>query len=98
MKEQKIESFGNQGTADIFAGRNTREARKVLPRELHTKARTVLEALDKTEELLSLKQFNIKQLSGERSDQYSLRINRQYRVCFEWDDGTARFVQILDYH
>lgn len=98
MKEQAIESFGNQGTADIFAGRNTGQARKVLPGELHAKVRTVMEALDKTERLLSLKQFDIKQLTGKRSDQYSLRINRQYRVCFEWDDGKARYVQILDYH
>lgn len=37
-------------------------------------------------------------LSGDRKREYSIRINRQYRVCFEWKDGDAWEVEITDYH
>jgi toxin HigB-1 len=36
-------------------------------------------------------------LRGDRAGQYSIRINRQWRICFRWDDG-PRDVQIVDYH
>lgn len=37
-------------------------------------------------------------LKGDRSGQYSVRINDQWRVCFEWHDGDAWNVEICDYH
>ena len=37
-------------------------------------------------------------LSGNRAGQYSIRINRQWRICFRWDDGDAYDVEIVDYH
>lgn len=37
-------------------------------------------------------------LKGERKGQYSIRINGRYRVCFEWEDGFASNVEIVDYH
>lgn len=37
-------------------------------------------------------------LKGDRKGQWSLRINRQYRVCFEWRNGHAENVEIVDYH
>ena len=37
-------------------------------------------------------------LSGERSGQFSIRINEQWRICFEWDRGDAYLVEIVDYH
>lgn len=37
-------------------------------------------------------------LKGDRSGQYSIRINDQYRVCFEWSGEGARNVEIVDYH
>jgi len=37
-------------------------------------------------------------LKGERRGQYSIRINQQWRICFEWAPGQARRVQIVDYH
>lgn len=37
-------------------------------------------------------------LGGIRSGQYSIRINDQWRVCFEWRDGNAYGVEIVDYH
>lgn len=37
-------------------------------------------------------------LKGDRADQWSIRINDQWRVCFEWRDGHAWEVEIVDYH
>lgn len=37
-------------------------------------------------------------LSGDRSGQYSIRINDQWRICFIWSDGNAYHVEIVDYH
>ena len=37
-------------------------------------------------------------LSGERQGQYSIRINDQWRICFEWMDQDAYWVEIVDYH
>jgi proteic killer suppression protein len=37
-------------------------------------------------------------LKGERKGQWSIRINDQWRICFEWRDGNAEQVKIVDYH
>ena len=37
-------------------------------------------------------------LKGDRSGQYSIRINDQWRICFRWSDGFAEDVEIIDYH
>jgi len=37
-------------------------------------------------------------LAGDRSGQYSIRINEQWRICFSWADGDAFDVEIVDYH
>ena len=37
-------------------------------------------------------------LKGKRVGQHSIRINRQWRVCFEWSEGDASSVEIVDYH
>ena len=37
-------------------------------------------------------------LKGDREDQFSIRINEQFRICFAWKDGDAFDVEITDYH
>jgi toxin HigB-1 len=37
-------------------------------------------------------------LTGDRKGQHSIRINDQYRICFVWEAGNARDVEIVDYH
>ncbi|MFR7387059.1 MAG: type II toxin-antitoxin system RelE/ParE family toxin [Collinsella sp.] len=37
-------------------------------------------------------------LKGDRAGQYSIRVNERYRVCFEWRQGMAWNVEIVDYH
>jgi proteic killer suppression protein len=40
----------------------------------------------------------LEKLSGGRAGQYSIRINDQWRICFEWKEGNADNVEIVDYH
>jgi len=47
---------------------------------------------------LSLPSLRLEKLAGSRKGQYSIRINDQYRVCFEWRGGDAFEVEIVDYH
>ena len=96
-----IRSFKNQGTEDIFDGKNSKEARKLCPRELLRVAIRKLEQIDSAAILDDLKVppgNKLEQLSGDRTGQYSIRINDQYRVCFVWQEGNAEHVEIVDYH
>lgn len=40
----------------------------------------------------------LEKLTGERAGQYSIRINDQWRICFEWQEGDVSNVEIADYH
>jgi len=40
----------------------------------------------------------LEKLKGHRAGQYSIRINDQWRICFDWKDGDAHNVEIVDYH
>lgn len=40
----------------------------------------------------------LERLSGDRAGQWSIRINRQWRICFRWEDDGAHDVEIVDYH
>ncbi|MDI6795052.1 MAG: type II toxin-antitoxin system RelE/ParE family toxin, partial [bacterium] len=40
----------------------------------------------------------LEKLAGDRSGQYSIRINDQWRICFEWQKGNVYKVEIVDYH
>jgi len=40
----------------------------------------------------------LEKLIGNRAGQYSIRINDQWRICFDWRDDNAYNVEIVDYH
>ncbi|HEX4136422.1 MAG TPA: type II toxin-antitoxin system RelE/ParE family toxin [Bryobacteraceae bacterium] len=42
--------------------------------------------------------LSLKALKRDRKGRHSIRINDQFRVCFEWSDGNAAHVEIVDYH
>ncbi len=41
---------------------------------------------------------SLERLRGDRAEQYSIRVNRQWRICFRWDADDAHDVEIVDYH
>jgi toxin HigB-1 len=59
---------------------------------------TMLHAATRVEDLRSPPGNRLERLRGDREGQYSIRINEQFRVCFEWRDGDAYQVEIVDYH
>jgi len=63
-------------------------------------ARIRLELLDAATSLrdLELPGLRLETLKGDRKGQHSIRINDQFRICFEWRDGDAHNVEIVDYH
>jgi toxin HigB-1 len=63
-------------------------------------ARVRLALLDSAASLtdLRLPGLRLEALKGDRRGQYSIRINDQFRICFEWRDGDAYNVEIVDYH
>ncbi|MBC8229085.1 type II toxin-antitoxin system RelE/ParE family toxin [bacterium] len=96
-----IRSFRNTATEDIFNGINSKVARNLLPQNLWKIAFRKLDQLDSVETLLDLRippgnQFEA--LKGNRKGQYSIRINRQYRICFSWTETGPIDVEITDYH
>ena len=59
-----------------------------------------LEILDAAEVLQDLEippGNQLEKLSGDRKNQYSIRINKQWRICFIWRGGDAYEVEIIDY-
>ena len=96
-----IESFKNQGTADIFDGVNSKAARKICPESIWRVAVRKLDQIDSVttiDELAVPPGNHLEKLSGDREGQYSIRINDRYRICFEWSESDAQAVEIVDYH
>jgi toxin HigB-1 len=96
-----IQSFKNSGTEDIFNGVNSKEARRICPRFLWKIAYRKLDQLDSANSVIDLRVppgNQLEALSGDRSDQYSIRINDQYRICFHWTGNGPDQVEIADYH
>jgi proteic killer suppression protein len=60
----------------------------------------VLESATALKDLAQLRSNSLEALSGDRQGQYSIRINRQWRLCFEWPAGAngPENVEIVDYH
>jgi proteic killer suppression protein len=92
-----IDSFASKETEKIFLG----EVSKKLPIPIQRTARRKLLYLDEAEDLqdlLAVPGNRLEKLKGSRSGQYSIRINDQWRICFEWDGHKAHQVEIVDYH
>ena len=58
----------------------------------------MIDAATAIEDLRSPPGNRLEKLSGNRTGQYSIRINNQWRVCFTWKSGNAYQVEIADYH
>jgi proteic killer suppression protein len=91
-----ILSFADDETRKIFDGKHSRRyavLQRVMERKLRmlNRARTV-------DDLREPPGNRLERLRGDRAGQYSIRVNDQFLVCFEWRDDNAYEVQIVDYH
>jgi toxin HigB-1 len=96
-----IQSFKNKGTEDIFDGSVSRIARKCCPQSLWPVTRRKMDQINRVRDITELKLppgNRLESLKGDRKNQYSIRINQQYRICFTWEEGHAYDIEITDYH
>jgi len=49
-------------------------------------------------DLSPLKSVGLHKLKGDRKDQWAMRVNARWRICFEFRNGDAHNVEIVDYH
>ncbi len=86
--------------ADSQATFNRQRVRSMHP-DLQLAARRKLVMLDAAISLQALGAVpgnRLEALTGDRQGQHSIRINRQWRICFRWEDDGAHEVEITDYH
>jgi proteic killer suppression protein len=96
-----IRSFRNKETEVIAHGGKNKRTMTILPGALHYSAYKKLVFLDNCKSLDSLRAWpglKLEKLRGDRKEQFSIRINEQYRICFLFNDGHASNVEIIDYH
>jgi proteic killer suppression protein len=92
-----LNSFADRETEKIWEGKKS----KILPTEIQQVARRKLRMINNAENINDLRippANRLKKLQGELSDFYSIRINDQWRIIFNWQINNAENVQITDYH
>ena len=91
-----IKGFRDRNTQRFFEGQDVREFRAFEGQA--TRRLTVLDNATSLRDLAGLPSNRLEILSGERSGQHSIRINRQWRICFLWGEDGPYDVEIVDYH
>jgi len=92
-----IRSFREREIQRVFS----RETRTRFSRPVQRAALRKLLLLDAAESLEDLRippGNRLEKLTGDRTGQYSIRVNDQWRICFRWKDGDACDVEIVGYH
>jgi proteic killer suppression protein len=91
-----IKSFRDAETEKIWKQKSSKKfsaiAKQAFRKLIHIDLATSLE------DLRIVPGDHLKTLKGDRAGQYSIRINDQYRICFEWKEPDAYNVEIVDYH
>ena len=91
-----IQGFRDRRTEAFFAGYPV-PAFRTFSRQA-VRRMTILDHASSLAELGGLRGNRLESLSGDRAGQYSIRINRQWRICFLWAEGGPYDVEIVDYH
>ena len=92
-----IKTFRDEETEKVFH----RQVSRKLPHDIQQVALRKLRMLDNAYSMADLRippANRLGKLAGKRLGQYSIRINDQWRICFEWRNKTAYNVEITDYH
>ncbi|MBX3054961.1 MAG: type II toxin-antitoxin system RelE/ParE family toxin [Anaerolineae bacterium] len=92
-----IRGFKDREAEKVFNGRFS----KKLPHDIQRIAERKLIMLHHSSSLDDLRvppANRLEALKGNRTGQYSIRINDQWRICFEWRDDGVYEVEIVDYH
>ena len=92
-----IRSFADPATERLFnddiCPAQWREFKSVALRKLD-----IIDAATSVADMLSPPGNRLERLKGDRKGQWSIRINRQWRICFHWTAEGPTDVEIVDYH
>jgi proteic killer suppression protein len=93
-----IRSYGNRDTERLAAGEKVRQWEPF--RQQAEKRLRILDAAGSLGDLAALNSNRLEALKGTRKGQYSIRVNNQWRICFNWpkDEPGPSNVEIVDYH
>jgi|TARA_B110000967_G_C18551422_1_gene395594 proteic killer suppression protein len=92
-----IISFGTKETEKIWNGIRV----KKLPNEIQNVGRRKMRMLNNSQDIADLRippSNRLEKLTGNLKEFYSIRINKQWRIIFIWNNGNASEVEIVDYH
>ncbi len=92
-----IKGYRDRDTEKLARGEGSRR----LPPDIQRRARMRLDRIDAAVVLEDLRvppSHHLEALRGDRAGQHSIRINEQWRICFEWRDGHAYNVEVVDEH
>ena len=91
-----IVSFKDKDTQKLFEGNDVKKFRSF--RRAAERKLLILESALNLNDMRVPPGNHLEALSGNRKGQHSIRINRQWRICFEWTDEGPSNVEIVDYH
>ncbi len=91
-----IRSFRDRDTRALYEGRYVRRFDSFASQA--ERRLQILDSATNLQDLASLPSNRFEALLGERKRQYSIRINQQWRICFEWRLDGPHNVEIVDYH
>ncbi|MCC8999291.1 MAG: type II toxin-antitoxin system RelE/ParE family toxin [Candidatus Contendobacter sp.] len=92
-----IRSFCCKETEKLFHGRFSTKLPQAIQR-VAVKKLNMLHAAQTLDDLRIPPANRLEELRGDRTGQYSIRINDQWRICFVWNQGQVEQVEIVDYH
>jgi proteic killer suppression protein len=92
-----IKSFRCKETEKVFGRRFSRRLSGKVQR-IALRKLLLLDAAEALKDLRVPPGNRLEKLSGRRENQHSIRVNDQWRICFEWKRGDAYNVEIVDYH
>ena len=91
-----IRGFKDRMTQRFFAGQRVRKFQGFADQA--ARRLIVLDSAESLQDLTALRSNRFESLSGDRAGQCSIRINRQWRICFSWEEDRPYDVEIVDYH
>ena len=93
-----IQSYRDKRTKEFAEGKRVKEFEGL--RRQAEKRLDILDAATGLPDLQALPSNALEAMKGDRKGQYSIRINMQWRICFEWPEGQSgpSNVEIVDYH
>jgi toxin HigB-1 len=89
--------FKNKLTQKLFYGERVKDFSGHLAEDAKEKLALILGAHE-LDDLRYPPGNRLEKLSGNRAGQWSVRINKQWRICFQWKGGQAIHIEVIDYH